>query len=156
VDKDALAVWKSLSSYPFYSYNNFLLRNAPGGREMGRDHPNNSPPVGRGHGIRAFQTHMWASGIRGWLWVARSGSGWKPVFTTFYAPKNISGSSNTIFFFRLGDLMLVSKTEEKLDQYRQYDVFFPGDGKNQVSSTTRGQFGKSSKMLARRRLYSRR
>ena len=52
--------------------------------------------------------------------------------------------------------MLVSKTEEKLDQYRQYDVFFPGDGKNQVSSTTRGQFGKSSKMLARRRLYSRR
>jgi hypothetical protein len=48
--------------------------------------------------------------------------------------------------------MLVSKSEEKLDQD---DMFFPGDGKNQVSSTTRGQFGKSSKMLARRRLYSR-
>jgi hypothetical protein len=48
--------------------------------------------------------------------------------------------------------MLVSKTEEKLDQD---DVFFPGDEKKQISSTTRGQFGKSSKMLARRRLYSR-
>ena len=48
--------------------------------------------------------------------------------------------------------MLVSKTEEKLDQD---DVFFPGDGKKQVSSKIRGQFGKSSKMFARRRLYSR-
>ena len=78
--------------------------------------------------------------------LSRSGSGVgsELVSPTMYPPNNTDCFAKTIVN---SDLIFVSRLEETLDED---DVFFPAGGKN-ISSKTRRQFRKSSKMLARRR-----